>query len=110
MERFSLKDLKEAQGKEEYLVEMSHRLAALENLDDVVGIKRAWETGENIIISAKQSNIRYRKYKEGPIQHVYPNRSANPVWTFLPRGSRLSANHRAGQYDLTDSSPVSIGF
>jgi hypothetical protein len=41
MERFSLKDLNDVQRQEQYRVEMSHRFAALENLDDDVDIKRA---------------------------------------------------------------------
>lgn len=44
MEMFSLKDLKEVQGKEQYPFGKSHRFAALENLDDAVDIKGAWET------------------------------------------------------------------
>jgi hypothetical protein len=41
MDRFGLKDLNEAEGKEQYKVKMSHRFAALENLDDDVNIKTA---------------------------------------------------------------------
>jgi hypothetical protein len=41
-----------------------------------------------------------------------PIRSANPVWTFPPSGSPLSAmrsaTHRGDLYDLTYSSWVSI--
>jgi hypothetical protein len=42
MERFSLKKLNEIEGKEQYLVEISNRFAALENLNAEVDIKRAW--------------------------------------------------------------------
>jgi hypothetical protein len=34
MERFNLKKLNEAEGKQQYRVEISNRFAALENLDD----------------------------------------------------------------------------
>jgi hypothetical protein len=44
MGRFSLKKLSEAEGKEHYLVEVSNRFAALEDLDAEVDINRAWET------------------------------------------------------------------
>jgi hypothetical protein len=59
MERFNLKKLNEVEGKEQYRVEISKRIAALENLDTEVDINRAWETvRENIKISAKES-LRY---------------------------------------------------
>jgi hypothetical protein len=44
MERFNLKKLNEADGKEQYRVEILNRFAALEKLDDEVDINRAWET------------------------------------------------------------------
>jgi hypothetical protein len=44
MERFNLKKLNEVEGKEQYLVEISNRFAASENLDIEVDINRAWET------------------------------------------------------------------
>jgi hypothetical protein len=56
MERFSLKKLKKVQCKEQYRVEISYRIAALENLDANVDINRACETiRENIKISNKES-------------------------------------------------------
>jgi hypothetical protein len=64
METFSLEKLNEAEGKEQYRVEISNTLAALENLDADVGINRAWETiKENIQISAKES-LGYYELKE----------------------------------------------
>jgi hypothetical protein len=49
MERFSLKKLNEVEGKEKYRVEVSHRFAALEDLDAEVEINTIWETiRENI--------------------------------------------------------------
>jgi hypothetical protein len=51
MERFNLNILNEVGSKEQYRVEISNRLAALENLDTEVDINRAWETiRENIDI------------------------------------------------------------
>jgi hypothetical protein len=35
IERFSLKELNEVEGKEEYWVQISHRFAALENGDNL---------------------------------------------------------------------------
>jgi hypothetical protein len=56
MERFNHKKLDEIEGKEQYRVEMSIKIAAMENLDDDMVINRDWETiKENIKISAKES-------------------------------------------------------
>jgi hypothetical protein len=44
MERFSLEKLNEVEGKEQYRVEISNTLAALENLDPEVDINRSLET------------------------------------------------------------------
>jgi hypothetical protein len=56
MERFNLKKLNEAGGKELYCVVTSNRFAALESLDTEVAINGAGETvRENIKISAKES-------------------------------------------------------
>jgi hypothetical protein len=63
MERFNLKKLNEFEGKEQYLVDISNKLAALENSDDEVDINIAWETiRENIKISAEGS-LSYYKLK-----------------------------------------------
>jgi hypothetical protein len=44
--------------------------------------------------------------KKWPIWLALSTRSANPVWTFLPSGSPLSAmrstSHREDLYDMTD--------
>jgi hypothetical protein len=48
MERFNLKKLNEVDGKEQYCVEISNRLAALENLDTVVDVNKAWKPLEKI--------------------------------------------------------------
>jgi hypothetical protein len=55
MERFNLKKLNKAEGKEQYPVEVSNRFAALEDLDAEVEIISALETiRENMKISAKE--------------------------------------------------------
>jgi hypothetical protein len=56
MHRFNLKKLNEVEGREQRKIKISNRFAALENLDDVTAINRAWETiGENTKISVKAS-------------------------------------------------------
>jgi hypothetical protein len=56
MERFNFKKLNEVEGKEKYLVEVSNRFAALEDLGAEVKINSAWGMiRENIKISAKES-------------------------------------------------------
>jgi hypothetical protein len=67
MERLTLKKLNETEGKEQYLVEISSRCAALENLHNDVDINRAWETIRvNIKISAKESLSYYELKKQRP--------------------------------------------
>jgi hypothetical protein len=67
VERFNLKKLNEAKGKEQYCVEISNRLAAMENIDTEVDINRAWETiTENIKMSAKASLGYYELKKRKP--------------------------------------------
>jgi ABC-type hemin transport system ATPase subunit len=44
IKRFDLKKLNKVDGKEQHRVEISTRLATLENLDDEVDINAAWET------------------------------------------------------------------
>jgi hypothetical protein len=64
MERFNLKKLYEAVGKEQFRVEISNRFAALEDLDAEVEINSAWETiRENIKILAKDSVGYYESKK-----------------------------------------------
>jgi hypothetical protein len=58
-ERFNLKKLNAVEHKE-----ISNMFADLENVDEDVGINRAWETvGENIKISAEES-LGYHKLKK----------------------------------------------
>jgi hypothetical protein len=67
MKRLNIKKLNKADGKEQYRVEISKRFAALENLDDDVGIKIAWETiRESIKISANVSLGYYELKKHKP--------------------------------------------
>jgi hypothetical protein len=67
MKRFSLKKLKEVEGKEHYRVEISSRFTSLENLVGEVDINRTWETTrENIKISTKGSLGYYELKKHKP--------------------------------------------
>jgi len=55
-ERFNLRKLNELEVRIQYQIEISKRLAALENLSDSKDINRAWEnTEEKIKTSAKES-------------------------------------------------------
>jgi hypothetical protein len=63
MEKFNLQELNAVEDKEQYRIEISNRFAALENLDENVDIKRAWDTiRENTKFSAKDS-LGYYKMK-----------------------------------------------
>jgi hypothetical protein len=67
MERFNLKKLNEAEGEEQYRVEVSNRFADLEDLDAEVEINSAWGTiGENTKISAKESLGYFEMKKHRP--------------------------------------------
>jgi hypothetical protein len=58
MEKLNLKKLNEVEGKEQFLIEVSNRLAAFEDLDAEVDVNSAFETiAENIKISAKESRF-----------------------------------------------------
>jgi hypothetical protein len=66
IERFNLKKLNKAEGKEKYHVEVSNRFASLEDLD-AVEINTIWETiRENIKISANESLCYYKLKKHKP--------------------------------------------
>jgi hypothetical protein len=43
MERFSLKEINEVEGKDRYLVEVPNKFATLEDLDTEVELNSAWE-------------------------------------------------------------------
>jgi hypothetical protein len=56
MERFNLKKLNNVKGKEQFRVEVSNRIAALEDLDTELEINSALETiRDNLNISAEVS-------------------------------------------------------
>jgi hypothetical protein len=63
LERFDLRNLDDVEVKEKYQVETLNRFAALENLDESLDIKSAWESiRENIKTSAKE-NLEYPRLK-----------------------------------------------
>jgi hypothetical protein len=67
MGRFYLKKLNEVEGKVQYRVEISSKVAAFENLETEVDINRAWEIiREKIKISAKESLDYYELKKHTP--------------------------------------------
>jgi hypothetical protein len=67
MEKFNLKKLNEAQGKERYHIEISNMFAALEDLDTEVEINSAWEMiKENIKSSSRVSLGCYELRKLNP--------------------------------------------
>jgi hypothetical protein len=87
MERFNLKELNEAEGKEQYRVEISNRFAALENVYTEVDINRAWETiRENMKISAIESLDYYELknyqpwFDEGCSKLLHQRKQAKLQW------------------------------
>jgi hypothetical protein len=67
MERFNLKKLKEVNGKEQYCVVISNRIAVLGNLNTEVNINSAWEAiRKNIQFSARESLGYYGLKKHKP--------------------------------------------
>jgi hypothetical protein len=67
LEKFNLKKLNAAEGKEKYHVEVSNRLAALEDLDAEVEINTISEMiRENVKISAEESLGYYELKKHKP--------------------------------------------
>jgi hypothetical protein len=63
-ERFNLKKLNEVEGKEKYHVEVSKRLAALEDLDAEVVINSARETTRKNIKRSGEGSLGYYKLKK----------------------------------------------
>ena len=56
MERFNLRQLSKLEVRNPYLIKISNRFLALENLNDSEDINRAWENNkEHIKTSAKYS-------------------------------------------------------
>jgi hypothetical protein len=71
MERFNLKKLNEVEGKEQFCVDFSNRLAALVDLNAEVEVNSAWETiRENIKILAKEG-LCYFELKKHKIRFIY---------------------------------------
>jgi hypothetical protein len=67
MERFNLKKLNDAEGKEQYRVQVSNRFAASEDLDAELEINSTWEMfREDITISAKENLCYYESKKHKP--------------------------------------------
>jgi hypothetical protein len=92
LERFNLKKLNEVEGKEEYRIEVSNRIAAAEDLDAEVEINNVWETiGENVKISAKESlgYFELQKHKpwfgEGCSELLEQRKQAKLQWLQDPR-------------------------
>jgi hypothetical protein len=89
IERFNLKKLNEAEGKEQYRVEVSNRY---EDLDAEVKINSDWETiEENINISAKESlgYFEMKKHRpcfaEGCSKLLDQRKQAKLQWLQYPR-------------------------
>jgi hypothetical protein len=58
VEKFNLKKLNEAEGKEKYRAEVSNSFEVLEDLDSEVEINIIWEMiKENIKMSVKESRL-----------------------------------------------------
>jgi hypothetical protein len=67
MERFNLKKLSELEVRKQYLIKISNRFAALENLNVSEDINRAWENiKECIKISATGSLGLYERKQHEP--------------------------------------------
>jgi hypothetical protein len=82
MERFNVKELNKVQDKEQYRVEISNRVATLENLDTEVDVNR-----ENIKISAKDSLAYYEFKKHKP----WFNEGCSKVLIIRPKDTRQIA-------------------
>jgi hypothetical protein len=66
-EKLNLKKLKEVEANEQHRVGISHRFAALENLDTEVTVNSAWGTSrESIKIYAEGSHGYYEVKKHKP--------------------------------------------
>jgi hypothetical protein len=92
MERLNLKKLNEVESKEQICVEVSNRLAALEQSDTEEEIESDWEMiRENIKISAKESLVYFelKKHKpwfdEGSSKLLDQRKQAKLQWLQDPR-------------------------
>jgi hypothetical protein len=67
VERFNSRKLSELEVRKQYQIEVSHRCAALENLNDSEDINRVWEDiKENIKTSDKDSLDLYELKQQKP--------------------------------------------
>jgi hypothetical protein len=67
VERFNLKKLSELEVRKQYQIKTSNRFAALEDLNDSLGINRAWENiKENNTIPDKNSLCLYERKQQKP--------------------------------------------
>jgi hypothetical protein len=81
MDSFNLKMLNEAEGKENYPIEVSNRFPALEVLDAEVEINSAWETiRENIKISDKELKKHKPWFDEGCSKLLDQRKQAKLQW------------------------------
>jgi len=63
-ERFNLGKLNELEVRKEYEIEISNRLAALEDIDDSDDISRAWETIKKNIKTSTKEGLGLRELKQ----------------------------------------------
>jgi hypothetical protein len=109
MERFNFKTLYDVVCKKQFCVEVSKRVAALEDLDAEVEINSAWEMiRENIKISAKESLgiFELKKHKprfdKGCSKLLYQRKQAKLQWLQDPteiNGDNLNnVRHEASRY------------
>jgi hypothetical protein len=94
--RFNLKKLSEREVRKEFQIEISNRFEALENLNDIEDVNRAWENiRENIKISAKEMLGLYRQKQHKPwfdedcSQVLGQRKQAKMQWLQNPNQSNL---------------------
>jgi hypothetical protein len=63
LERFDLRKLDDTEVKGKYQVEISNRFAALENIDENLGINSAWESIRENIKTSEKENLGYHRLK-----------------------------------------------
>ena len=95
--RFNLRKLNELEIRKQYLIEISKRFAALENLSDSENINTAWENiKENIKTSAKESlglhELKQHKpwFDEGRLGFSDQRKRAKMQWVQDPSQSNVN--------------------
>jgi hypothetical protein len=63
-ERFNLRKLNELEVKEKYQIEITHRFAALENLNVDQDVNRAWESIKEDIKTSAKENLGLHELKQ----------------------------------------------